>query len=608
MSGGFGRFVADLKRRHIYRVAAVYAVVAWILIQLVGNLTPMLRLPEWAGSLVVVLLLIALPVVLIFAWIHGLPSADAATAATATTKLDWVLAGGLVIVVASLVVQLAAGPPGANAVQSAALAAPPTNGIAIAVLPLANLSGDEAQEFFSDGMTDEITSALAKVPNLRVVGRSSAFQFKDQSKDLRAIGEALGAIYLIDGSVRRAGNRVRVTAQLVKADDGINLWTDSYDRELTDVFAIEEDIAQAIAGALRAPLGLAEGERLVSNRTTDVDSYQDYLRGRSLVRGRIVEEAVATLESAVARDPNFAPAWAMLSQAYRSLLDYNGLARRTDVSLEEASDFVRSALDRGERAARRAIELDARHDGGHAALATILATRGDWAGADDLFAQAFAIDPNNPEALYRYGQMLNIVGRVAEALRVYEQLRTLEPLVPIYQFQAASQMYIAGRNQTAIAILEAAPDDSPARFYRSLYMARAFAAAGRFADSADALLALRGEPQASPEAIEAAAASHPSSARQRLAGELACARRSQLRVCLRRRRGPPHGARRAWLENRQRHHAIDLLEPRVGPCTPNGGVQSIRARRRARRLLARTRLARSLPPIGRGRFRLRLTH
>ena len=503
MSGGFASFVADLKRRHIYRVAAVYAVVAWILIQLVGNLTPMLRLPEWAGSLVVVLLLIALPIVLIFAWIHGLPSAD--TSAAPTSKLDWVLAGGLVIVVASLVVQLVSGPRGVDAAQPA-LVPSAANGISIAVLPLANLSGDEAQEFFSDGMTDEITSALAKVPNLRVVGRSSAFQFKDQSKDLRAIGEALGAIYLIDGSVRRAGNRVRVTAQLVKADDGINLWTDSYDRELTDVFAIEEDIAQAIAGALRAPLGLAEGERLVSNRTTDVDSYQDYLRGRSLVRGRIVEEAIATLESAVARDPNFAPAWAMLSQAYRSLLDYSAVARRPDVPLEETRAFVQSALDRGERAARRAIELDPRHDGGHAALATVLATRGQWAGADDLFAQAFAIDPSNPEALYRYGQMLNIVGRVADSLRTYEQLRTLEPLVPIYQFQAASQMYIAGRNQTAIAMLERTPDDGPAGFYRNLYLARAYAAAGRFADSADAVLALRGELQASPEAIEAAAA------------------------------------------------------------------------------------------------------
>ena len=141
------------------------------------------------------------------------------------------------LIVASLVVQLVGGSLGdTDAAPSPVLAlSSSANGIAIAVLPLANLSGDEAQEFFSDGMTDEITSALAKVPNLRVVGRSSAFQFKDQSKDLRAIGEALSATYLIDGSVRRAGNRVRVTAQLVRAEDGLNLWTDNYDRELTDV-------------------------------------------------------------------------------------------------------------------------------------------------------------------------------------------------------------------------------------------------------------------------------------------------------------------------------------------------------------------------------------
>jgi adenylate cyclase len=496
------RFFADLKRRHIYRVAALYAVAAWVLIQLVGNLTPMLRLPDWAGSLVLVLLLVFFPIALIFAWIHEWPAGEANVPATATTKLDWVILGGVALTVFGLLYQLVA-----DSVDSPAAAtlAQPSGNVSIAVLPLANLSGDDAQEFFSDGMTDEITSALAKVPNLRVVGRSSAFQFKDQSKDLRAIGEVLGATFLIDGSVRRAGNRVRVTAQLVRADDGINLWTDSYDRELTDVFAIEEDIAQAIAGALRAPLGLADGERLISNRTTNVDSYQDYLRGRSLVRGRIVEEAVATLESAVARDPNFAPAWAMLSQAYRALLDYNALARRPDAPLEEARGFVQSTLERGERAARRAIELDPRHDGGHAALATIRATRGEWAEADDLFKQAFAIDANNPEALYRYGQTLNIVGRVADSLRVYEQLQAIEPLVPIYQLQTASQLYVAGRNQAAIASLEATTDEGPARFYRNLYLARVYAATGRFADSAAALLALRGEPQVGLETIAAAA-------------------------------------------------------------------------------------------------------
>ena len=148
------------------------------------------------------------------------------------------------------------------------------------------MSGDAAQEFFSDGMSEEITSALAKIPDLRVVGRESAFQFKGEKKDLRAIGQSLNATHLIEGSVRKVGDRVRITAQLVQADNGLNVWTDSYDREMTDVFAIQEDIATAIAGALRMPLGLKQGERLVSNRSIDPESYQQYLRAKAMVRAR----------------------------------------------------------------------------------------------------------------------------------------------------------------------------------------------------------------------------------------------------------------------------------------------------------------------------------
>src|SRR5258706_121723 len=128
-------------------------------------------------------------------------------------------------------------------------------------LRLANMSGDASQEFFSDGMTEEITSALAKVPDLRVVARTSAFQFKDEKKDMRAVGQALGATHLIEGSVRKEGNRVRITAQLIEAEDGTHIWTENYDRELTGVFAVQEDIATAIAGALRTPLGLRPGGR-----------------------------------------------------------------------------------------------------------------------------------------------------------------------------------------------------------------------------------------------------------------------------------------------------------------------------------------------------------
>jgi adenylate cyclase len=503
MSGGIGRFLADLKRRHIYRVAAVYAVVAWIVIQLAGNLTPMLRLPEWAGSFVLVLLLVGFPIALLFAWIHELPAAEAEVATAVTTKLDWVLAGAVVLVLGGLFYQLLA--DSTDAAQPVTAAAPQAGGISVAVLPLANASGDSGQEYLSDGITDEIASALARVPSLRLVGRSSAYQFKGQAKDLRAIGQTLGATYLIDGSLRRDGNRVRVTAALIKADDGISVWTDTYNRELTDVFAIQEDIAKAIAGALRAPLGLAAGERLVSSRTEDVDSYREFVRGRALLRDRVLDEAITTLESAIARDPNYAPAWALLAQARRSLLEYSPLSRRADIPLAEARAFVQATLDQAEQAARRAIELDPRHDGGYAALAYVEGTRGHWNETDALFAQAFAIDADNPEALYRYAQSLSLVGRLGESLQTFERLLTLEPLVPIYRFQTASSLYVNGRNQASIEMLDATSDDSPARYYRNRYRAAVYAAVGRYADAADAILSLQGEPQVTNEGLDVAA-------------------------------------------------------------------------------------------------------
>jgi TolB-like protein/Tfp pilus assembly protein PilF len=463
----------------------------------------MLRLPDWAGSLVLVLLLVGFPIALIFAWVHELPAAVADPSAGAT-RVEWVLAGGVVILIAGLIYQAVSAPAGEGAAEPAAgsAAAPASGGISIAVLPLDNLSGDSAQEFLSDGLTDEINSVLAKVPNLRVVGRSSAYRYKGQGEDLRAIGEALGATHLIDGSLRRSGDRVRVTAQLSRAADGFELWTETYTRELTDILGMQEEIAVAIAAALRSPLGLAEGERLVSGRVADIESYENFLRGRALVRRRELPEAIAALESAVDRDPDFAPAWAMLAQARRTTIEYSTTSRRPDVPLEEAREFLQTTLDQAESDAERAVELDPTHDGGYAVLAYIRATRGRYADADELFKRALAIDPNNPEALYRYGQHLTVTGRIAESTRVYQRLAELEPLVPIYQIQMGNTLYLNGRNYQSIAALEVTPDDTPARYYRNLYLAHAFAATGRYADAAAALLAVRDEPQMGPEITE----------------------------------------------------------------------------------------------------------
>src|ERR1700687_1741127 len=237
-----GNFFAELKRRHIYRVAVAYAVVAWVLLQLVNNVTPLMRLPDWAGSFFLVVLVVGFPVALLFAWIHQLAPTDGATA-PATGKLDWVLLGALVVFIAMVSYQQLARAPSVGTQQAnvAPSATPQPGGISIAVLPFSNLSGDAAQEFFSDGMTEEITAALAKVPGIRVIGRTSAFQFKGQNQDLRTIGQALSAGYLIEGSVRKAGDQVRITVQLIKADDGAPLWTEDYDLQLTKIFATQED-------------------------------------------------------------------------------------------------------------------------------------------------------------------------------------------------------------------------------------------------------------------------------------------------------------------------------------------------------------------------------
>ena len=300
-------------------------------------------------------------------------AADGAPARTKHGMVDWALIGALVVVLALVSYQQLAPATGARIAQQTAVASPASppqpGGISIAVLPFVNLSSDKEQEFFSDGMTEEITSALAKVPSLRVVGRTSAFQFKGENKDLRAIGQSLGASHLIEGSVRKDGNQVRITAQLIKADDGTHLWTESYDRELKGIFAVQEDIAQAIAVALRVPLGLKQGDTLVRNRTDDLESYQQYLRARALVRARAVSDAIAILEPLVARNPDYAPAWAMLAHAYSLAPTYTPVYRAG--SVEEARRFIQSAFDKGEVAARKAIELDSRFALGYAVLALI---------------------------------------------------------------------------------------------------------------------------------------------------------------------------------------------------------------------------------------------
>jgi TolB-like protein/Tfp pilus assembly protein PilF len=467
-------FFAELRRRQMFRVAAAYAVVAWLLLQVFNNLTPVMRLPDWAGTLVIVLLVGGFPVALLFCWIQHLAPADGVPPPARTAKLDWLLIGALVLVIALISYQQLAPSPGGGTAQQQQ-----TGVISIAVLPLANLSGDTAQEFFSDGMTDEITSALAKVRDLRVVGRSSAFQFKGQNRDLRAIGEALSARYLIDGSVRKAGTRVRITAQLIEAANGVNVWTENYDRELTDIFAIQEDIATAIAGALRVPLGLGQGESLVSNQKIDSESYEQYLHAKTVVRARTgvgsLTEAAALLEPVVTRNPDYAPAWALLAQAYGLMPAFHPALARGDT--EEARRVVDGSIQKSQAAARRAIQLDAKLADGYVSLSFTQSGQGQSLLAEEGFLKALALDPNNPDALHHYSQTLAKVGYVREALAMRQSLRALEPFVPIFNSNTAVMLWLNGQNDAAIEILKASPPDTR--------LAQIYASMGRYSEAAD---------------------------------------------------------------------------------------------------------------------------
>jgi len=256
-----GNFFAELRRRHIYRVGAAYAVVAWVLTQLVGVLMPVFDLPAWIARALLLFLAIGFLVALQLAWIVEAAPAAAGQKGkhgpaphASDGRVDWILAGALAIVIAIFAYQQFGPAPATRTAEqqqagvAAARAASATqaDAISIAVLPFANMSGDATQEFFSDGMTEEITSALAKVPDLRVVARTSAYQFKAQNRDIQSIGQQLHASHFIEGSVRKAGDRVRITVQLIKADDGTHIWSEDYDRQLTDIFATQEDIADAI--------------------------------------------------------------------------------------------------------------------------------------------------------------------------------------------------------------------------------------------------------------------------------------------------------------------------------------------------------------------------
>ncbi len=343
----------ELKRRNVVRVAVAYAVVSWLILQLTDVLMPLLSLPEWVGGLVFLLLVVGFPLALIFAWAFELTpeglkkekDVDRSESITQITgrKLDF----AIIAVLAVALVFFASTHQWDSETGNAEIADK-----SIAVLAFADLSPKGDQEYFSDGISEELLNVLAKIPGLRVAARTSSFQFKGENRDIIDIGKRLNVAMVLEGSVRKADLQIRITAQLVDASNGFHLWSQTYDRELANIFAVQDEISAAIVEALKEHLGLqVEGVQRVA-RTTTPEAYEDFLLGRNLIHRRtqpLLEQAVERFQAVLAADPDYAPAWVGLAEATILLLDSQNTWG--NLSREEVVARATPALE-------RAIALD----------------------------------------------------------------------------------------------------------------------------------------------------------------------------------------------------------------------------------------------------------
>jgi len=289
----------------------------------------------------------------------------------------------------------------------------------IAVLPFVDLSQERDQEYFCDGITDELINALAKIEGLHVVSRTSVFQFKGKASDVRKIGEQLNVESVLEGSVRKAGHRLRITAQLAKAADGYHLWSGTYEREMKDVFSIQEEISRAIVSALRVPLAGEPGRRLVEGATANLEAYNLYLKGRYNWNQRTqggLNRSIGFFEQAIAAEPAYAAAWAGLADSYALLASYG-------------ESPPREAMPKAKAAAEKALQLDSTLAQAHVSLGFVRSFYDwDWKGAEREYRRAIELNPGYATAHHWYSGCLRAMGRVDEALAEIQRAQQLDPL------------------------------------------------------------------------------------------------------------------------------------------------------------------------------------
>ncbi len=434
--------LAELRRRNVIRMAGLYLVGAWLIVQVAATLLPVFEAPGWMMKTLVALLAIGFIPALVVSWVFELTSDGLkrdsevtnteSVAPQTARRMDRMIIVVLLLALGYFALDKFVLAPGRGAAAAVAALAPNQTwapepvktpaAASIAVLPFADMSQAKDQEYFSDGLSEEILNLLAQIRDLKVIGRTSSFAFKGRNEDLRTIGNTLGVAYLLEGSVRKAGNDLRISAQLISVEDGSHLWSQSYDRKLENVFAIQSEIAASIAQALKINLLAAGQSAPVAQAAASLPAYELFLQARPLIQGRTrsgLEAARGLLEEALKFDPNYAPALAALAQTVLHLR--SGSGGYGDIPLDQALAIAGPLLD-------KALALDPTLAEAHAVQGLIFTDQRDFARAEAALTKALAQNPNLPDALHWQAILLERSGRLRESLAVRQRLDAIDPL------------------------------------------------------------------------------------------------------------------------------------------------------------------------------------
>ena len=461
--------VSELRRRNVFRVAIAYIIIAWLILQVGDTLAPALHLAEWVNTMLAFFLILGLPIALVFAWAYELTpeglkkekDVDRDRSITHLTgrRFDYLIIGVLLLALSYFAFDKFVVDPSRKAelvrTTTEAVTEQATEAAAnsIAVLPFVNMSSDPEQEYFSDGLSETLLHKLARIRDLAVIARTSSFQFKGRNLDVREIGLQLGVAFVLEGSVQKSDDQLRITAQVIDTSSGMHIESMTFDRALVDVFAIQDEIATQVVDALKLTLLGGEQARLNRHPTANLDAYDAYLLGRQKMARRTsaaLQEAVEHYSAAIRLDSKFTLAYVGLADAYALLGRYGALDDR-------------EVLEKAWPAVERALELDDQLGEIYASLGKVRYLQEDLSGAEQAYKTALQLSPNYAPAYEGYGWLLYWgFGRMQEALELNLAALGLDPLSMPTNMAVIEAYHELGRFEDALAgclrIIEIDPD------------------------------------------------------------------------------------------------------------------------------------------------------